>query len=216
MNRGTFEKDTTGWSRCVDAIREAAGKGTERILVTIDGPCATGKTTLAGKLAEEFGAAVVHTDDFVIPHKEKTPERLAVPGGNCDAERLVREVAAPWKRGKPVLYREYDCRNDRMRPEKKLPDCRILILEGSYGNLPEIREYADVRIFLKAPMEIRESRLERRESAQSLQMFHERWIPLEDRYFEAYSLPDRGCVVIDAGGAAEIRPRRTRDTDIPP
>ena len=94
-------------------------------------------------------------------------------------------------------------------PEEKLPDdCRILILEGSYCNLPAIRKYADVRIFLTAPWETRISRLKRRESAQSLQMFHQRWIPLEDRYFEAYHLPDRECVVLKDPGSFsnEIKP----------
>ena len=43
-------------------------RSTGRMLVTLDGPCASGKTTLAGQMAEALGAAVVHTDDFVVPH----------------------------------------------------------------------------------------------------------------------------------------------------
>lgn len=188
------------WIPRMEAVQRIAGQREDRILVTMDGPCASGKTTLAGKLAGVFGAAVVHTDDFVIPHAQKTASRLAVPGGNCDAERLVREVAAPWKQGEPVAFRKYDCRKDLLQPEEKLPDCRILILEGSYCNLPEIRKYADVRIFVDAPWETRMKRLQRRESAQSLQRFHDRWIPLEDRYFSAFGLPDRECVRISCGG----------------
>ena len=184
-----------------EAIRQAAGnKPAGRILVTVDGPCASGKTTLAAELAERFGAAVAHTDDFVIPHAQKTAERLAVPGGNCDAERLVKEIAAPWKGSGPVIFRRYDCRRDCLLPEETLPDCRILILEGSYCNLPAIREYADVRIFLDAPWETRLARLRERESEKSLQMFFDRWIPLENAYFRAYGLPDRECVVIGESG----------------
>ena len=167
-----------------------------RYLITIDGPCASGKTTLADKLAGIFGAAVVHTDDYVIPHAQKTPERLAIPGGNCDVDRLTEEVVAPWKRGDAVLIRKYDCRNDRMLPAEKLPDCRLLILEGSYCNLPAIRQYADLRLFMNTPWEIRKERLEKRESAPYLQMFFDRWIPLENHYFEAYGLPDRECIVL--------------------
>jgi len=167
-----------------------------RMMITIDGPCASGKTTLAAGLAEILHAAVVHTDDYVIPHAQKTAERLAVPGGNCDADRLVREVAAPWKRGEPVITRRYDCRRDLLLPEERLPDCRVLILEGSYCNLPAIREYADVRFFVNTSPETRMERLKKRESPQSLQMFYDRWIPLEDRYFEAYGLPDRDCIIL--------------------
>ena len=96
------------------AIRSIAEKGTDckRMLITLDGPCASGKTMLSQKLAQVFQGEVVHTDDFVIPHALKTPERLAVPGGNCDAERLAKEVAIPFKCGFPVRYRRYDCMRD--------------------------------------------------------------------------------------------------------
>ena len=77
----------------------------DRPLITIDGPCASGKTTLASRLAEMLDAAVIHTDDFVIPHALKTEKRLAVPGGNCDSGRLAREVCVPWRAGLPVPHR---------------------------------------------------------------------------------------------------------------
>ena len=81
-------------------------------------------------------------------------------------------------------------------PEERLPDCRMLILEGSYCNLLAIRQYADIRLFVDAPWEIRQERLRKRESPQSLQMFYDRWIPLENHYFEAFGLPDPDCVVL--------------------
>jgi len=186
------------WIPCMKAVRNIAEKaaGVSRLLVTLDGPCASGKTTLARKLARVFGGEVVHTDDYVIPHAQKTPERLAVPGGNCDAERLAGEVVIPYKSGAPVRTRKYDCRKDVFLPEEQLPDARVLILEGSYCNLPAIRKYADIRLFLDTPREIREARLMSRESAASMRQFHERWIPLENAYFEAYHLPDDGQILI--------------------
>ena len=170
--------------------------GTKRLLVTLDGPCASGKTTLAQRLAEALQADVVHTDDFVVPHARKTAERLALSGGNCDAERLVREVIAPWKQGELVRYRRYDCGRDRLLPPETLPDGDLLILEGSYCNLPAIRSYADLRLFLDAPEETRLARLQKRESPASLRRFREMWIPLENAYFEAYHLPDAGCLIL--------------------
>ena len=172
-------------------------------LVTIDGPCASGKTTLAERLAEKLPAAVVHTDDYVIPHAMKTADRLAVPGGNCDADRLLREVILPWKQRRPVRIRRYDCKADLFLPEEALPDREILILEGCYCNLPQIRQVADMRIFLDTPREVREARLLRRETPESLKRFHERWIPLEEAYFEAFRLPDAGCIVISGENGRE-------------
>ncbi len=189
---------STDWIPLLEVIGRISEKQaeSERLLITIDGPCASGKTTLARKLAALFEAAVVHTDEYVIPHARKTKERLAVPGGNCDADRLAGEVTDPWKNGAPVKMRRYDCRKDLLLPEEALPDSRILIVEGSYCNLPVIRKSADIRVFVTASRETREARLRQRESPQSLQMFHDRWIPLEDRYFEAYRLPDDECTVI--------------------
>ena len=194
----SFDTGDCAAARCLEIIQKWMGEnaGAHRVLVTLDGPCASGKTTLAGKLAQALRGQVIHTDDFVIPHALKTQERLAVPGGNCDGERLAKEVAIPFKSGGPVRYRKYDCMADCLMPEEQLPPARVLILEGCYCNLPVIREYADVRLFLDAPWEIRRARLLARESPASLQRFYDRWIPLENAYFEAYRLPDKDCAVI--------------------
>ena len=153
-------------------------------LITIDGPCASGKTTLASELAAQISASVVHTDDYVIPHVQKT------------AERLLREVVIPWTEYQPVRIRRYDCKADILLPEKALPENDVLILEGSYSNLPGIREKADVRIFLDVSRELQERRLRKRETPESLKRFHDRWIPLEEAYFAAYGLPDPDCILI--------------------
>ena len=171
-------------------------------LVTIDGSCASGKTTLASELAAQVSASVVHTDDYVIPHVQKTAERLTIPGGNCDAERLLHEVVIPWTEHQPIRMRRYDCKADILLPEEILPENEALILEGSYSNLPGIREKADVRIFLDVSRDLQEARLRKRESPESLRRFYDRWIPLEAAYFTAYGLPDTKCIRID-GGAAE-------------
>ncbi len=196
--RPAYRVVSAEWTAWAEAVTAMARRQAEvpRLLVTLDGPCASGKTTLARKLASVFQAAVVHTDDFVIPHARKTPERLAVPGGNCDAERLAAEVLIPWKRTGEARVRRYDCGADALLPEEPLSSADVLILEGSYANLPVLRALADVRLFLDAPREVREARLRARETAASLQRFYERWIPLEEAYFAAYHLPDAGCVVL--------------------
>ncbi len=183
------------WAPLLPAVGRIARAmaGGDRTLVTVDGPCASGKTTLAARLAAVFDAPVVHTDDFVVPHARKTAERLAQPGGNCDWERLINEVISPWKAGREAMVRKYDCHADCLLPPELLPAGNVLILEGSYCNLPAIRANADVRIFVTAPEAVRMERLKKRESAASLQMFETRWIPLENAYFEAYGLPDGGC-----------------------
>ncbi len=183
----------------LDRIKHAAEikmKEQERVLITIDGPCASGKTMLADMLSEKLHATVIHTDDYVVPHAQKTAERLAVPGGNCDQERLIKEFLNPWKKGEKATIIRYDCHNDRFSRPEVLENNRIIILEGCYCNLPEIRKCADIRLFVNTPESVRMERLMKRESPESMAMFTDRWIPLENAYISAYGLPDPGCILI--------------------
>ncbi len=168
----------------------------ERLLITIDGPCGSGKSTLAAALAAEVGALVIHMDDYVVPHVHKTPERLAVPGGNADVERLLSEVIAPWLAGKEAFCRPYLCHEDRFGEAVPVPAGRLLILEGSYSNLPAIAEKASLRVFLTIDPEMQQQRLRHRVGSDMLTAFNSRWIPLENAYFAAFGLPDAGCLVL--------------------
>ena len=199
---------SAAWAPYLDAIcgiSRCAASGA-KILVTLDGSCACGKTTLAELLSDVFDADVIHTDEYVVPHAQKTLQRLSVPGGNCDWERLTEEVLIPWKKGQQGIYRPYDCKMDQLREMESFPDKQILILEGSYSNLPAIRKLAGVRLFLNVPYEERIRRLTVRESEESLKNYYRKWIPLEDAYFQAYGLPDDGMIVIHGASFASTDP----------
>ncbi len=168
----------------------------DRLLVTIDGPCGSGKTTLARQLAAATSEPGVHMDDFAIPHAQKTQERLAVPGGNADVTRLLTEVISPWLAGEPAFVRPYLCHEDRFGEGQPLPAGCLLILEGTYANLPAIAEHASMRLFLRVDAREQQRRLLQRVGAERLVAFNDRWIPLENAYFAAFSLPDAGCIVL--------------------
>jgi len=165
-------------------------------LVTLDGPCASGKTTMTERLGRLFGAVVLHTDEYVVPHARKTAERLAIPGGNCEWERLTEEALIPWKENRNCWLQPYDCHADVLKPGIEVKPAGLMILEGSYSNLPAIRKLADLRLFAATSLDVRMERLRKRESAASFKQFETRWIPLENAYFEAYGLPDDGCLRI--------------------
>ncbi|MBQ7816856.1 MAG: uridine kinase, partial [Oscillospiraceae bacterium] len=61
------------------------------IWVAIDGPCASGKSSLGNFLNDNFICNVFHMDDFFLPPEMKTAERLAEVGGNVDYERFGKE-----------------------------------------------------------------------------------------------------------------------------
>ena len=58
------------------------------VLIAIDGPAASGKTTLAARLEKRYGADVLHMDDYFLQPHQRTPDRYAEPGGNVDRERF--------------------------------------------------------------------------------------------------------------------------------
>lgn len=192
------------YARLHPVLERLAALPGERILVTIDGPCGSGKSTLAELLSQITGAPVVHMDDFVIPHVQKTPERLAQPGGNADVERLMAEVLDPWLARQPFTVRPYLCHEDAYGAPVTLPAGPLLILEGTYSNLPSIAAHADLRLFLLVSPEEQQRRLLQRVGPECLAAFNERWIPLENAYFAAFALPDSGCLLLDGSHDQEV------------
>ena len=49
-----------------------------RTLTAMDGPCATGKSTLGARLARLYSCPLFHMDDFFLPPERKTPERVGM------------------------------------------------------------------------------------------------------------------------------------------
>lgn len=65
-----------------------------RGLVAIDGPCASGKTTLANALGGALGLTVFHMDDFFLRPSQRTPERLAEPAATWTESASRRRCSA--------------------------------------------------------------------------------------------------------------------------
>lgn len=160
-------------------------------ILAIDGRCASGKSTLAAKLAEAWNACLFHMDDFYLQPHQRTAERLAEPGGNVDRERFLTEVLLPLREGKPVEYRRFDCGTFTFEPPRIIPPAPIAIVEGSYSCHPELRDLYDLRIFLDIDPETQMERILRRNGPEAAERFRTIWIPLEEAYF-------RGCAVREA------------------
>ena len=84
--------------RIREALRQKMQPG-KPLFIAIDGPAASGKTTLGTALAREYPAVLVHMDDFFLPPALRTPERLDTPGGNVHWERVRAQVLEPLARG---------------------------------------------------------------------------------------------------------------------
>ncbi len=175
------------------AILEFLGQYPKRpILLAIDGRCGSGKTTLAGALEKEAGAAVVHMDHFFLRAKQRTPERFKEPGGNVDRERVLEEVLLPFRAGRPVVYRPYDAHKPALLEPVRLEPSPVTVVEGSYSCHPELWDYYDLRIFMDVGPKEQLRRIKARNGPETLEVFKDRWIPLEEAYFRAF-LPEEKC-----------------------
>lgn len=152
--------------------------------VAIDGPCASGKSTLGTCLAQVYDCPLVHLDDFFLLPQARTPERLAQPGGNVDYERFDREVLSPLCRGEAARYRPWQCRTGGFGPELSVKPGPLTVFEGSYSLRPDLRDRYTLRVWVEAPWEIRLERLAQRGPG-CLARFQAQWIPLEEHYFSA-------------------------------
>ena len=163
----------------------------QRLLIAIDGRCAAGKTTLAAHLRMVHNCNVVPMDDFFLQPEQRTPERLAEPGGNVDYERFVNEVLIPLTQGRPFSYRPYDCQKQDFMEAIQIEPHYLNIIEGSYSCHPCFFDYYDLRIFLTINTTMQQSRISKRNGEVCAAQFTEKWIPLEERYFSAYSIEER-------------------------
>ncbi len=168
-----------------------------RILVAIDGRCASGKTTLASLLSRKLSCNLIHTDSFYLRENQRTKERLAEPGGNVDYERFRSEVLLPLKAGTPFSYRPYDCHLMQLLPPVSVSPAPVELIEGTYSCRPDFVSFYDLRIFLTVEKEEQMKRIIEREGKEKAKRFGDTWIPLEEKYFSSLSIDDTFELVFD-------------------
>lgn len=180
---------------CAIAQGMAAGKP---LRVGIDGSCGSGKSTLAAMLGELFPCRVVPMDDFFLPLPLRTEARLAEPGGNIDYDRFQEEILPALRAGAPITYRPFDCSVMDLREPVTLPPAPLTVVEGSYSHHPKFGGPYDIKVFLQASPALQQARILRRNGPEMLQNFITRWIPMEERYFAAFHIPEHSDFVIAA------------------
>ncbi len=166
-------------------------KTKERVIIAIDGRCASGKSTLAEVLQEQLSCNVFHMDDFFLRPEQITKARLEEPGGNVDRERFLKEVLCPLSEGKSFSYRPYICKTGNFGKEVFTEPNRISIVEGAYSCHPDMWDYYDLHVFLDVPKALQLERIAKRNGKEALGIFVDKWIPLEEKYIEAFDIENK-------------------------
>lgn len=186
----------TEHAKIISDILLNKAKGKERIIIAIDGRCASGKTTLAKELSQMLNCNVIHMDDFFLRPEQRTSERLSIPGENVDHERFLSDVLLPLEGGKAFAFRPFSCNNCGLGDPIKVTPKGINIIEGSYSCHPSLWEHYDLRIFLTVSPEEQFKRIVKRNGEQNAEVFRTRWIPLEEKYFTAFDIAQRCDIVL--------------------
>ena len=145
-----------------------------------------------------IGAALCSSDYDERPFDDVL-ERLEQPGGNVDYERFLAEVLEPLRAGKDCSYRPYDCKQQKLTEPVAVRQGNLIVVEGSYSCHPTLWERYDLHVFLTVNPQEQLRRIERRNGPQGLEMFRQRWIPLEERYFSACRVEERCELRLSSG-----------------
>lgn len=172
----------------------------ERVLIAIDGGSASGKTTLGALLQSIYACPVFHMDDFFLRPEQRTPERFSELGGNVDRERFLSEVLLPLREGKAVDYRRFDCKTFTIASPRRIEPGRLNIIEGAYAMHPDLAPYYDLTVFLAVSAEKQRERILKRNAPAHAKQFFDRWIPFEQRYFDALDVRNRCDLILSADG----------------
>lgn len=167
----------------------------ETVIVAIDGNCTSGKTTLANQLAANYDCNVFHMDDFFLRPEQRTAERFTEIGGNVDYERFNEEVLFPLKSGKAFSYRPFDCGTFQLADPVTVSPKKLNIIEGTYSLHPYFGKVHDLKILLTITPELQRERVLQRPIFLHKRFFEE-WIPMENRYFDGFRIPDKCDLVL--------------------
>lgn len=173
-------------------------EGRPRVLVGVDGPGASGKSTLAGLLANAMpDTAVVHVDDFYLPNKQQG-SRAGQVAPHFDWPRLAQQVVVPGATGGPLRYQRYDWDSDTLAEWIEVGPGVPVIVEGVYCLERQLRADYTYKVFCRAERAIRLRRGLDRDGEQARGMWVDEWMPAEDAYAERDRPEDAADLVVDS------------------
>ena len=159
--------------------------------VGIDGKGASGKTTLAGRVAEALpDAVVVHVDDFARP-SVATWER----------DRFVAQLLVPLAAGRPARYERWDWVADASAGWAEVPPGVPVLVEGVSSTDVRLGVPWDVTLWVEVAYDVRLARALARDGEAMRQQWVDAWMPAEDAY-EARQRPQGRVDAVVVGPSA--------------
>jgi hypothetical protein len=140
--------------------------------VGVDGKGASGKTTLAARIAAALpGSVVVPVDDFARPGLQ-----------GWEGDRFVAQVLAPLRKGRPGRYQRWDFDRDAGAEWHEVPLGVPVIVEGVSSTDVRLVVPWDFTIWVEVPYAERLARARARDGEARMDRWLTDWMPSEDAY----------------------------------
>ena len=163
----------------------------KRIIISLEGGSASGKSTLALELKDKYECTLFHMDDFYLRPSQRTIERLNEIGGNIDVERFYEEIVEPILKNENIYYRKFDCSTQVLSEPISVEPKQLIIIEGAYSMHPLLQNIYDLKVFLDISKDLQIQRINQRNSPNMAKRFFEEWIPLENKYFSTLKIKEK-------------------------
>jgi len=166
------------------------------ILIAIDGPAGSGKTSLANQLANNLkSATTIHMDDLYNGWEDALTATLT--------RHLEEWVLDPLTQHQSVKYQKFDWINSEYGPTVEVSDVELLILEGVGAAQAKIRQQADLTIWIEVGAQIGLARVLNRDGAQILP-YMLKWQERESAHFIKDQTKENCQIFID-GSNSQIK-----------
>ncbi|MFL6045207.1 MAG: uridine kinase [Propionibacteriaceae bacterium] len=149
--------------------------------IGVDGKGATGKTSLAARIAAALpGSVIVHIDDFARPDLR-----------GWERARFVRQVLEPLLAGRPAHYQRWDFDRNAGAGWHTVPTGLPVVVEGVSSTDMRVGVPWDFTIWIEVPYEIRLARALERDGPEMMERWLTDWMPSEDAYEQEQRPQDR-------------------------
>ena len=188
-----------------DAI-DGARRADRPILVAIDGPGCSGKSTLAQSLllALADDAASIGIDEFFVPFCEQdlrcAPCAAVLDGVAHLRWRELLDVTDRLARGCAASYRPYDWEGDVLADVTRLTPRPIILVEGLYAMHRMLRDAYAFKVWVDGSSADRMLRVNARDGERLLGLWHTVYVPRESWYLQSQRpFDDADLFVLGAG-----------------
>ena len=179
-------------SEAVDFVVSRIGQLAGTRWVGVDGKGASGKTTLAARIATALGGcSVIHVDDFARPDLR-----------GWDIARFVTQVRDPLLAGRTARYQRWDFAANTGAEWLEVEPGGPVVVEGVSATDVRLGLAFDVTLWVEVPAAERLRRALARDGEALRERWLTDWIPSEDDYERSQRPQARVDLIVD--GTAEV------------